>query len=202
MLYKVFDLVTVIPDSFTVWTECTRLVQWERTLSTLLGGCVELTVAFRIDFGGTARLEPDVTYGTCPCRADTPNPDFPYNEIGDPMEIKECTKYVDVLVETAPDTFTENDGWLKPGHNRLIVMPMAQPYARPRRPWTGPYLVSKVEALRTIGFSGRPQCTSTLLGFNSSYCGPATITKKVNRDTSCDSTGAAGAAKVNTNACC
>lgn len=120
------------------------------------------------------------------------------------MEIKERTKYVDLLMETAPDTFTENDWWLKRGHNRLIVMPMAQPYARPRRPWTGPYLVSKVEALRTIGFSGRPQCTSTLLGFNSSYCGPVTITEKVNRDTSCDTAGAAGAAgaaKVNTYAC-
>lgn len=73
---KVFDLVTVIPDSFTVWAECTRLVRWERTLSILLLGCVELTVAFRIDFGGTARLEPDVTYSTCPRRADTPNPGF------------------------------------------------------------------------------------------------------------------------------
>ncbi|KAG7189435.1 hypothetical protein KM043_017136 [Ampulex compressa] len=46
--------------------------QWGIAFSILLGGCVELTVAFRIDFGGTARPKPDVTYGTCPQTTDTP----------------------------------------------------------------------------------------------------------------------------------
>lgn len=168
MPYKVFDLVTVIlDDSFTVWTECMRLVQWERTLSTLLGGCVELTVAFRIDFGSTARLEPDVTYSTCPRRTDTPNLNFPQDEIMDLIWDKkfERKNTSNLSMEIALNTFTENGRWLKHGHNRLIVMPMArpEPYARPRRPWTGPYLVSKVEALRTIGFSGRPQCNLHLI---------------------------------------
>lgn len=148
-----------------------EVVRWERALSTLLGGCVELTVvAFRIDFGGTARPEPDVTYGTCPRRADTPNP-----AASDGTDSRGITFHPDPRGKTTPDgaltaphvrnawpvetrvTFTENGRWLKHRHNRLIVMPMARPYARPWRPWMGPYLVSKVEASRTIEFLGRPQ---------------------------------------------
>lgn len=62
------------PNDFIVWTISRRIfvvIQRERALSVpLLGGYVELTVAFCIDFG---RGEADVTYGTYsrtarPCR--------------------------------------------------------------------------------------------------------------------------------------